>query len=85
MQDKKVDAGPLPEDLSKKNLLSLVTPVIFDSAGWFWNFGDVTQQPPDTAKIGDTVSVKFVSDFFSRKFQKVKMGLVRLQDIREMT
>ncbi|ERL84934.1 neutral ceramidase [Dendroctonus ponderosae] len=61
IQDRKVAAGPLPEDLSKKNLLSLITPVIFDTAGWFWNFGDVTQQPPDAAKIGDSVSVKFIA------------------------
>ncbi|CAH1134646.1 unnamed protein product [Ceutorhynchus assimilis] len=56
-----VDAGPSPPDLSKLNLLSLITPVFFDSSGWFWNFGDVTQQPPDTVKIGDTVSVKFIA------------------------
>ncbi|XP_050294251.1 neutral ceramidase [Anthonomus grandis grandis] len=53
--------GPEPEDLSKQKLLSLITPVIFDSSGWFWNFGDVTQQPPSTAKAGDTVSVKFIA------------------------
>ncbi|KAL1506814.1 hypothetical protein ABEB36_006106 [Hypothenemus hampei] len=57
----KIDAGPTPPDLSKLNLLSLVTPVIFDSAGWFWNFGDVVEQPPKSVKIGETVSAKFIA------------------------
>lgn len=61
IQDENVDAGPTPPDLSKLNLLSLNTPVIFDTAGWFWNFGDVSQQPNKTVQIGDTVSAKFVS------------------------
>ncbi|XP_066146802.1 neutral ceramidase isoform X2 [Euwallacea fornicatus] len=61
IKGEKVDAGPTPPDLSKLNLLSLNTPVIFDTAGWFWNFGDVTVQPPKTAKIGDVVSVKFIA------------------------
>lgn len=60
-QNEKLEAGPTPPDLSKLNLLSLNTPVVFDSSGWFWNFGDVSQQPSKTVVIGDTVSAKFVS------------------------
>jgi len=60
-QDEKLDAGPTPPDLSKLNLLSLNTPVVFDSSGWFWNFGDVSQQPNKAVVIGDTVSATFVS------------------------
>ncbi|KAJ8978006.1 hypothetical protein NQ317_004551 [Molorchus minor] len=52
--------GPSPPGFPD-SLLSLVTPVLFDTAGWFNDYGDVTQQPPDSVKIGDTVTVKFIA------------------------
>lgn len=61
IKGQKVDAGPVPDDPDKSKLLSLITPVIFDSSGWFWNFGDVLQQPPKSVKVNDTVSVKFIA------------------------
>ncbi|CAH1154861.1 unnamed protein product [Phaedon cochleariae] len=44
-----------------KHLLGLVPPVIFDSSGWFFNFGDCIQQPPSEVTVNDTVVVKFIS------------------------
>ncbi|XP_076257941.1 neutral ceramidase-like isoform X2 [Rhynchophorus ferrugineus] len=60
IQNKTVEDGPVPEDLDKSKLLSLITPVLFDTSGWFWNFGDVIIQPPASVTIGETVSVTFV-------------------------
>nr|XP_023018453.1 neutral ceramidase [Leptinotarsa decemlineata] len=60
LKNRKLEAGPQPFEFPK-DLLSLVTPVLFDSSGWFNNFGDCIQQPPSTVKIGDTVKVKFIA------------------------
>lgn len=60
-QKKDVDPGPTPLDLRKKNLLTFVTPVLFDTPKWGKNFGDCIKQPPKLAKPGDIVSAVFVS------------------------
>ncbi|XP_060526421.1 neutral ceramidase [Cylas formicarius] len=60
MKGTQVEEGPPPPDVTGQTL-SLITPVIFDSAGFTHNFGDVLQQPPESAKIGDVVSAIFVS------------------------
>ncbi|XP_018564239.1 neutral ceramidase isoform X2 [Anoplophora glabripennis] len=58
--DKAVQAGPPPAEFPD-NLLTLVTPVLFDTAGFSGDFGDCTEEPPSTVKIGDTVTVKFIA------------------------
>ncbi|XP_043588615.1 neutral ceramidase [Bombus pyrosoma] len=58
---KDVDPGPTPLDLRKKNLLTFVTPVLFDTPKWGKNFGDCIKQPPKLAKPGDIVSAVFVA------------------------
>lgn len=62
LQSEDLDFGPTPPDISS-SVLSFLPPVIFDSTPWGYNFGDCIQQPPASVKIGDTVRVKFVSDF----------------------
>lgn len=59
MQNEGLDDGPTPNDFSS-NLISLIPPVLFDTAGWGQQFGDCLLQPPENVKIGDTVTVKFV-------------------------
>lgn len=41
-------------------LLSLVPPVLFDTSGWYYNFGDCIQQP-ENVPAGEKVTAKFVS------------------------
>ena len=55
-----MDRGPTPPDLSH-DLVSFVTPVIYDMPTWSHNFGDCIKQPVEVAKTGDTVSARFVS------------------------
>ncbi|KOX71112.1 Neutral ceramidase [Melipona quadrifasciata] len=58
---KNVDPGPTPPDLRKKNLLTFVTPVLFDTPKWGRNFGDCIKQPQKFATPGDIVSAVFIS------------------------
>lgn len=60
MADASASTGPLPVEFPD-DLLTLVSPVLYDTAGWFSNYGDCTQEPPTTVKRGDTVSVKFIA------------------------
>lgn len=57
---KELDPGPTPPDFSAE-LLTFVFPAASDGVSGTNNFGDVLQQPPESASIGDTVSVKFAS------------------------
>ncbi|XP_038214636.1 neutral ceramidase-like [Zerene cesonia] len=52
--------GPEPIDF-RNNTISLIGPVIMDTAPFGTNFGDVLQQPPDTVAPGDVVSASFVA------------------------
>ncbi len=54
-----VDPGPSPPDLINQ-VISVLPPVLFDSAPWGLRFGDCIKQPPASVKTGDTVSVLFV-------------------------
>ncbi|XP_012268113.2 neutral ceramidase [Athalia rosae] len=53
--------GPLPPDLFLSNLISLVTPVLFDTPKWRHEFGDCLQHPVKVAGPGDTVTARFVA------------------------
>lgn len=55
-----LDPGPNPPDLSD-DLVSFVTPVIFDMPIWNRKFGDCIQQPVSMAEPGITVTAKFVA------------------------
>jgi len=56
----RLDRGPLPPDLSH-DLVSFVTPVIYDTPTWNHKFGDCIIQPAEVAKIGETVTARFVA------------------------
>jgi hypothetical protein len=60
MQGSNLDPGPNPPDLSG-DLVSLVTPVVFDTPKWNHKFGECIEQPVDVAGPGDTVTAMFVS------------------------
>jgi len=60
VQGSRLDRGPLPPDLSH-DLVSFVTPVIYDTPTWNHKFGDCIIQPAEVAKIGETVTARFVS------------------------
>jgi hypothetical protein len=60
VQGSKLDPGPNPPDLSG-DLVSFVTPVVFDTPKWNHKFGDCILQPVDVAEPGVTVRAKFVS------------------------
>ncbi|XP_026733210.1 neutral ceramidase [Trichoplusia ni] len=53
-------AGPPPPDLSGQ-LISLVAPVLWDSAPWRHEFGDCLKQPYKQYSYGDVVTTQFVS------------------------
>ncbi|XP_075974558.1 neutral ceramidase [Anticarsia gemmatalis] len=55
-----VESGPEPPDLSHQ-LISLVPPVLWDSAHWGHEFGDCLQQPQKHYSYGDVVTANFVS------------------------
>ncbi|PNF17882.1 hypothetical protein B7P43_G02187 [Cryptotermes secundus] len=55
-----LDPGPSPPDLSD-DLVSFVTPVIFDMPIWNHKFGDCIEQPVRVAEPGVTVTAKFVA------------------------
>ncbi|XP_015117152.1 neutral ceramidase [Diachasma alloeum] len=58
---RKVEPGPSPPDLTTENLISLQTPVIYDTSKWGRDFGDCLRQPEKTVRPGHTVSAIFVS------------------------
>lgn len=58
---KDVDPGPLPPDLRQRNLLSFVTPVLYDTPKWGMHFGDCIVQPRGIVEPGDTVTAEFIS------------------------
>lgn len=55
-----LDAGPTPVFLDDK-IISLTTPVFFDSAPFGRSFGQVVRQPEQSYKSGTTVNVHFIS------------------------
>lgn len=55
-----LDPGPTPPDLSH-DLVSFVTPVIYDTPTWNHKFGDCIKQPADVAETGDSVTARFVA------------------------
>ena len=59
-QNEQLDAGPEPPDLTN-DLVSLVTPVVFDTPKWNHKFGDCLLQPNGTFQPLDTITAKFVS------------------------
>ncbi|XP_076681522.1 neutral ceramidase [Andrena cerasifolii] len=58
---KNVPPGPSPPDLRKKNLLTFVPPVLYDTPKWGQNFGDCIKQPQKVASPGDIVTAVFIS------------------------
>ncbi|XP_017756757.1 PREDICTED: neutral ceramidase isoform X2 [Eufriesea mexicana] len=58
---KDIEPGPTPPDLRRENLLSFVTPVLYDTPKWNKNFGDCIKQPQKYARPGDIVTAVFVS------------------------
>ncbi|KAE8746174.1 hypothetical protein FOCC_FOCC007046 [Frankliniella occidentalis] len=54
------DPGPTPPEMMN-DLISLLPPVLFDSAMWEKSFGEVLEQPEDAYGPGDIVHVSFVS------------------------
>lgn len=60
-QRESLGPGPQPKDLYSSHLISLVTPVLFDTPKWGHEFGDCLRQPVKVAGAGDTVTAKFVS------------------------
>ncbi|XP_050668641.1 neutral ceramidase-like isoform X2 [Leptidea sinapis] len=54
-----VPSGPTPADY-RDNTISLILPVVMDSAPLGQRFGDVIQQPPAVLNQGDTLRVSFV-------------------------
>ncbi|XP_045447519.1 neutral ceramidase-like [Melitaea cinxia] len=59
LQGVSVPPGPEPED-HKSSAISIILPVVMDSAPLGTNFGDVIEQPPATVRPGETVSALFV-------------------------
>ncbi|KAG6451901.1 hypothetical protein O3G_MSEX007377 [Manduca sexta] len=55
-----LDPGPSPPDLSTQ-LITLVPPVLWDSAPWGKEFGDCLLQPQRQYSYGDVVTASFVS------------------------
>ncbi|XP_059055431.1 neutral ceramidase [Achroia grisella] len=60
MKSTKPASGPPPVDLSEQQI-SLVPPVLWDSAPWGQEFGDCLLQPEKQYSYGDTVVAHFVS------------------------
>ncbi|KAH0557770.1 hypothetical protein KQX54_011610 [Cotesia glomerata] len=58
---KKVDPGPFPRDLTSENLITLQTPVVYDTAKWGKHYGDCIKQPDKIVNPDETVSAIFVS------------------------
>lgn len=60
ISNEQVDPGPNPKDFSDK-LISLITPVIFDTTPWGSSYGDCILQPKAKYGSDETVHVRFVS------------------------
>ncbi|XKL62114.1 hypothetical protein PGB90_001947 [Kerria lacca] len=60
LESDEIDPGPSPPDLTK-HLISFLPPVMYDSTSWGTQFGECTKQPPAYVRVGNTVSVKFIS------------------------
>lgn len=60
ISSKSIPQGPEPPDLSSQ-LISLVPPVLWDSAPWGHEFGDCLKQPFKQYSYGDVVMAQFVS------------------------
>ncbi|XP_004929418.2 neutral ceramidase isoform X2 [Bombyx mori] len=60
LENKTPESGPDPPDLSGQ-LITLVPPVLWDSAPWRKEFGDCVQQPQSSYSYGDVVVAAFVS------------------------
>lgn len=60
VEDRTPEPGPSPPDLSDRQI-SLVPPVLWDSAPWGREFGDCLEQPQRTYSYGDVVVASFVS------------------------
>ncbi|XP_052739425.1 neutral ceramidase [Bicyclus anynana] len=60
LQGSKLDPGPQPPDFSEQ-LITLVPPVLWDSAPWGHEFGDCLKQPQKQYSYGDIVAATFVS------------------------
>ncbi|KAJ2950252.1 hypothetical protein O0L34_g11614 [Tuta absoluta] len=60
VQGKEMDPGPSPPDF-KDDLITLVPPVLWDSAPWRKEFGDCVKQPETEHSYGDVVTATFVS------------------------
>ncbi|KAH9639962.1 hypothetical protein HF086_008057 [Spodoptera exigua] len=60
ISSKTIPQGPEPPDLSTQ-LISLVPPVLWDSAPWGHEFGDCLKQPFKQYSYGDVVMAQFVS------------------------
>ncbi|PZC71311.1 hypothetical protein B5X24_HaOG213662 [Helicoverpa armigera] len=60
ISEKSLPLGPEPPDLSSQ-LISLVPPVLWDSAPWGHEFGDCLKQPFKQYSYGDVVIAQFVS------------------------
>ncbi|CAH2108642.1 unnamed protein product [Euphydryas editha] len=59
LQGVSVPPGPEPVD-HKNSTISIILPVVMDSAPLGTDFGDVIEQPPATVRRGETVSAVFV-------------------------
>ncbi|KAJ8721230.1 hypothetical protein PYW07_002005 [Mythimna separata] len=60
ISSKDMPLGPEPPDLSSQ-LISLIPPVLWDSAPWGHEFGDCLKQPFKQYSYGDVVVAQFVS------------------------
>lgn len=82
LQGKKLGPGPSPASLSSNNLISLVTPVLYDTPKYGRNFGDCVQQPAKLAKTGDRVVAVFVSIRYIYIFHQCQKTKNKQRDIK---
>lgn len=61
IQKKTINPGQAPPNMYIKSLISLQTPVLYDTSKWGYDFGYCLSQPPKIVKPGDTVTVSFVA------------------------
>ncbi|KAJ9592148.1 hypothetical protein L9F63_001264 [Diploptera punctata] len=60
IKNTQLDGGPEPPDLTH-DLITFVTPVVYDTPKWNHMFGDCILQPNGTFQPGNTVEAKFVA------------------------
>ncbi|XP_049856239.1 neutral ceramidase-like [Schistocerca gregaria] len=60
LRNSTLEPGPSPPDLSKE-VIQLTPGVVYDLPPWRSPFGYLVQQPPATARPGDTVTATFVA------------------------